>query len=305
MPLSSRLCEEVRARIDEARAGRYESPEMEAVRPLLERQRSASAIPGANQLLIELTETRQGHHAFVFSFAGRLAHEALGSVLAHRLTRARPMSTTATPTDYGIELLTGEPLPADEASWRSLLSQDRLLEDLLASLNTTELARRQFRDVARVAGLIFQAHPGERRPARQVQASSSMFYEVFTQFDPANLLLEQARRDMVEGQLEFERLRATLRAIEPMEIVIVRTAQLTPFAFPLWAESMRSVQATSEAWQDRVRRMALKLEASDVTDVVERATRRGAGRVERAPARPAVRTRSVARPMRSRFGRGR
>ncbi len=261
MSLSSRLCDEVRTLVDEARLGRFDHPEMRTIRPLLEWQRAASILPRKDQLLIELTPSREDHHAFVYSFAGRLVHEALGSLLAHRLTRPKAASITATTTDYGVELMSAHPLPDDEAAWRTLLSTQNLLDELLASLNTTELARRQFRDIARVAGLVVQAHPGERRSVRLIQASSSMFYEVFTQFDPQNLLLDQAKREMLEGQLEVERLRATLDGLARMEFTIIHTEQLTPFAFPLWAETMRSVHATSEAWQDRVRKMAVRLEA--------------------------------------------
>ncbi len=260
MALSSRLCEEVRARLDEARLGRFDVPEMTSVRPLLELQQAWSILPRRDQLLIEQTPTREGHHTFVFPFAGRLAHEALGSLLAHRLTRVKTMSVAATANDYGVELLAEHALPADESLWRRLLSPESLLDDLLESLNTTELARRQFRDIARVAGLVITSHPGERRPVRHLQASSNMFFDVFSQFDPDNLLLDQSRREMLEGQLEVERLRTTLESLVRMEMVIIQAERLTPFAFPLWAETMRSVHASSETWSDRVRKMAMKLE---------------------------------------------
>lgn len=260
MPLSSRLCEEVMARMDEARRGELADAEMEAVRALLALQERWSVIPGPDELLVEHCATAEGHHSFVYPFAGRLAHEGLGALLAHRYTRGTTATVTVTSTDYGIELLAHEPVPADEGLWRTLLSPRGLADDLNEALNTTQMARRQFRGIARVAGLIAHGYPGERQPARHLQASSDMFYEVFSEFDPANLLLDQARREMLEGQVEIRRLGETLEGLERRRLVFRDIEQLTPFAFPLWAETMRAVHASSEAWTTRVRRMAMRLE---------------------------------------------
>ncbi|MCW5765108.1 MAG: ligase-associated DNA damage response DEXH box helicase [Phycisphaeraceae bacterium] len=262
MPLSSHLSEQVVELFRQAGQGRYDSPELSAARPLIELQRAWSRLPAPGTLLIETTTSRQGHHAFVYPFAGRLVHEALAALLAHRLTRLRPVSVSAVCTDYGVELLGSEPPPRDEAIWRALLSTDGLLDDLLASLNSTQLARRQFREIARIAGLLVQGYPGQRSPARHLQASSEMFFDVFSQFDPDNLLLEQAQRELLEGQLEFRRLSETLVRIAAERIEIVATARLTPLAFPLWAEHIRSVHASGEPWNDRIRKMVVQLETS-------------------------------------------
>jgi ATP-dependent Lhr-like helicase len=56
---------------------------------------------------------------------------------------------------------------------------------VLASLNSSELARRRFREIARVAGLISTGYPGQPKSARQLQASSTLFYEVFGSTTPA------------------------------------------------------------------------------------------------------------------------
>ncbi len=260
MPLSTQLARAVRRRMAEAIAGRYDGPEMEAVRPLLELQQALSIIPAPDELLIETIETRDGHHAFLFPFAGRLAHEGLGAVLAQRVTRRRSSSVQAVVTDYGVELLSNEPMELTEDDWRSLLSTKNLIEDLLAALNSTELARRQFREVARIAGLTHQGFPGRLKPSRQLQASSDMFFDVFREFDPDNLLLTQASREVMNAQLEIRRLRAALEDSAGATIRLVRPGDLTPLAFPLWAESLRATTTSSETWEQRVRRMVTTLE---------------------------------------------
>lgn len=259
MPLSSQLAGAVRVELADARAGHFGSPELMAVRPILDLQARWSHIPAPGELLIEAAKSRDGHHVFVFPMAGRLVHEGLSTLVAYRMTREAPRTISAFATDYGFELLSPTPFALTEADWRRYLTTDNLLEDVLACVNETELARRQFRDIARVAGLIFSGYPGSRKSARQLQASSGILYDVFEQYDPDNMLLDQARREVLQQQLDLVRLEATLVAIAHQDVVLVETKRLTPLAFPVWADRMRT-QVTSETWRDRVARMVVELE---------------------------------------------
>ncbi|MDX2114005.1 MAG: ligase-associated DNA damage response DEXH box helicase [Planctomycetota bacterium] len=260
-PLSTQLAHAVRSKLSEPLA-ECRDPEMHAVAPLLDIQRRWSRIPGPAELLIEMTESRDGHHAFLYPFEGRLVHEGLGALLGHRLAARAPRSVHVSANDWGIELLSPELLPGEEEHWRTLLSAENLLDDLLACLNSTELTRRQFRDIARVAGLLLPNFPGagRQKTARQLQASSELFFDVFTEFDPGNRLLEQARREVLEQQLEVGRLREALGRVEGQTLALVRTERLTPLAFPLWAEQLRSQQISSESWSQRVQKMVVLLE---------------------------------------------
>jgi ATP-dependent Lhr-like helicase len=234
------------------------------VRPLLSLQAAWSAIPAPDELLIERCRSRDGHHLFVFPFEGRLVNEGLSSLLAHRLTSRGACSLHVTSNDYGFELLSGENIALDEEDWRGLLSNVRLLEDLLGCVNTTQLARRRFRDIARIAGLVFQGYPGQAKSARQLQASSELFFDVLSEFDPSNLLLDQARREVLERELEVRRLRGALERIAASRLRIIDTPRLTPLGFPIWAERIRSQHVSSERWTDRVRRMVVRLERDAV-----------------------------------------
>lgn len=258
MPLSSQLAGAVRRTLAAARRGEYATAELGAVRPLLELQARWSRIPAPGELLVERVKTRDGYHIFLFPLAGRLAHEGLAVLLAYRLTQDAPRSISAFVTDYGVELLCADPFP-DTLNWPRLLSPEHLLDDVLATLNTSELARRQFRDIARIAGLVFSGYPGSQKTARQLQVSSGLLYDVFRDYDPDNLLLAQARREVLEQQLDIARLRATLATLQAGEIVEVAAKRLTPLAFPIWAERFRT-QVSSEEWSHRVQRMVLQLE---------------------------------------------
>jgi len=260
-PLSTQLADAVRDRVEAARRGHYDAPEMARVRPLLDLQSTWSILPRADELLIERTRARDGHHAFLFPLEGRLVHEGLAALVAYRITKGRRTSVGVSANDWGFELVSRHPLPNDEASWRALLSIERLLEDLLECVNATELARRHFREVARIAGLIIQGFPGQKKSARQLQASSNLFFDVFGEFDPANLLLDQAKREVLDRELEVVRLRRALEQMAARRIVIVDTRRLTPLAFPVWADRIRSQHVTSERWSDRVQQMLAELEA--------------------------------------------
>jgi ATP-dependent Lhr-like helicase len=259
MPLSTELAASLRARLEEASRGVFRDPEMEAIRPILEVQARWSRIPRADELLIERVKTREGHHLFLFPFDGRLVHEGLAALFAYRISRLVPISFTMSMNDYGVELLSPEPAPLDAALAAGLLSPHGLVDDVPASLNAAEMARRQFREIARVAGLVFQGFPYAGKSARQLQASSGLFFDVFTRYDPGNLLVSQAHREVMERQLESSRLGQTLERLSAGRVVITEPKRTPPLAFPLLVDRTRN-SVTSESVGDRVQRMKVALE---------------------------------------------
>ena len=236
-------------------ASRRLLPEVKAVLPLLHTQSRWSRLPGSECLLIERVQSRDGHHAFLFPFAGRLVHEGLAALVAWRIAQQKPSTFTMAATDWGFELAGREPLFAHEQEWRRVLSPANLLEDLLACLNGTEMARRHFREIARVAGLV----AGGRRTNRQTQSSAALIFDVLTEHDSGNMLLSQTRREVLEQQFEFGRLREAVDAIAERDIQVVDTTRLSPLAFPIWAEQVQA-RLTTQGWLERITAMAHELE---------------------------------------------
>ena len=279
MPLSSTLADAVVAALAAAGAGRYESPEMRSAQPLLALQQRWSALPTPDSLLAEVLKSREGWHLFLYPFAGRQVHLGLASLLAWRAAQVAPRSFSIAVNDYGIELLC-----ATAIDWPALLPAllhqasdgPTLLAEVLASLNAGALAQRRFREIARVAGLIFQSHPGERRSSRQLQASSALFWEVFRNHDPANLLLRQAEQELLAQELELGRLQAALARMAGQRLVLHTLARPTPFAFPLMVERFRE-QLSSERVADRIARMLAQLERAAGGQAGEGAARVQAG----------------------------
>ena len=279
-PLSTRLANAVRQKLETARIGNYDDAEMQAIRPLLELQAEWSILPAPGQILVEHSTSRDGWHYFIFPFEGRLANEGLAALIAYRLTRREPRTLHLSANDYGIEVLSPTELVLRESDWRELLRTDDLTSDLLACLNVTQLARRQFRDIARIAGLIFSGYPGAPKLSRHLQASSELFFDVFREFDPGNLLMDQARREVLEQQLEVRRIREALQRAAAAKLCFVVTEQFSPLAFPLWAETLRSQHVSSEKWSDRVRRMSAALEKAAATRTIAVEPKRSPARRE-------------------------
>lgn len=238
-----------------AGAARGLLPEVKAVLPLLQTQSRWSQLPDGGGLLIERAQSRDGHHAFLFPFAGRLVHDGLATLVAWRIAQRQPGTFTMAATDWGFELSGREPFFTHEREWRQVLSPANLLEDLLACLNGTEMARRHFREIARVAGLV----AGGRQTNRQTQASAGLIFDVLSEHDAGNMLLSQARREVLEQHFEYGRLRAAVESIAARDIRVVDTPRLSPLAFPIWAEQVQS-RLTTQGWLERITAMARELE---------------------------------------------
>jgi ATP-dependent Lhr-like helicase len=259
LPLSGELAAAIRARLGEASRGAYRGAEMEALQPILEVQRKWSHIPLPDEFLIERVKTREGHHLFFFPFEGRLVHEGLAALFAWRISRITPITFSMSSNDYGFELLSPDEAPIDEAVNAGLLEASNLIDDIPASLNATEMARRQFREIARVAGLVFPGFPHSGKSARQLQASSGLFFDVFRKYDSGNMLLSQAHREVLERQLERTRLGHTLERLSKSRVVITNPPRTPPLAFPLLVDRTRE-RVSSEKLADRIRRMQRTLE---------------------------------------------
>ena len=258
MPLSSNLGMMLRRKFNEA----FDNPkdvELISLKPLFDKQNLLSHIPKADEFLIEQIETKDGFHLFVYPFEGRLVHEAMAAILSYRISRIMPITFSFAMNDYGFELLSDQPIPVDDSNVYDLFSTDNLFADIQRSVNSTEMARRKFRDIAVIGGLIFQGFPGEHKKARHLQSSASLLFNVFTEYDKENLLVRQAYNEVMEQQMEELRLRTMLERVQRSKIVLTFPKQLTPFCFPIKVDSIRE-NMSSEKLEDRIKKMQAQLE---------------------------------------------
>ena len=255
LPLSSQISHLLRERF-----GQAEEPEGDrdllGLAPVLERQKEDSIVPDPGQLLIEQFESKEGHHVCVYPFEGKYIHEALANLIAYRLSQETPLSMSFATNDYGFELLSDSEIPVHRLLDESIYDDTELSSDLMKSMNAAELTQRRFRDIAIVSGLLFTGMPGKQHKQRQIQASARLFYQVFEEHEPQNLLLRQAIAETYEQQMEEARLRLTLARIRQQERVLKTVSRPTPLAFPIIVDRLRE-RLSSEKLEDRIKKMQL------------------------------------------------
>jgi ATP-dependent helicase Lhr and Lhr-like helicase len=235
------------------------SRELKALKPIFDRQQKESIIPGKGEFLIETFKTREGFHAIFYPFEGRFVHEALASLFAYRISLLQPISFTLAFNDYGFELLSDQEFDMQQVLDNDLFTAEFLMDDLQKSLNATEMARRKFRDIAVIAGMVFTGYPNKLIKTKHLQSNSQLLFSVFRDYEPDNLLFLQSYRETFEHQLEEGRLRLALERIANQQTVWKACEKPTPFAFPIITDRLRE-KLSSEKIEDRIKRMLEQLE---------------------------------------------
>jgi ATP-dependent Lhr-like helicase len=253
LTLSAQMSELLRQELYAANT-ENQSPEHKALAHIFKRQRKESIVPNADEFLIETFRTREGFHAIFYPFEGRFVHEALASLLAYRISLLSPISFSLAYNDYGFELLSDQEIDMESVLDNNLFTTEHIHQDLQTSLNSTEMARRKFRDIAVIAGLVFTGYPGKIVKTKHLQGSSQLLFEVFREYEPDNLLFQQAYRETFEHQLEEGRLIQALERIQQQEIVWKQCQKPTPFSFPIITDRLRE-KLSSETLAERIKKM--------------------------------------------------
>jgi ATP-dependent helicase Lhr and Lhr-like helicase len=259
LPLSTHLSVAIRHMLDQwTNASGKKEPEMAFLKPLFEEQEKRSSLPNSSKFLIEKTQTKEGFHLFFYPFEGKFVHEGMAALIAHRLSKDRSYSFSIAMNDYGFELLSDQEVEIEKAIKEGLLSIEHLSEDIQQSVNMTEMARKRFRDIAGIAGLVFQGFPGKKVKTKHLQANSGLFFKVFEEYEHDNLLLREAYDEVFDFQLDYNRLFEALSRISNQDILIKYPENLTPFAFPIFAESFRE-RFSNESLEDRLNKIIAQL----------------------------------------------
>ena len=254
LAISDSLSHHLRYEIEQSRTNSTRNAELTCLQPILSAQKRISHLPSSNELLIECCKTREGQHLYVFPFEGRFVHEGLGFLWGYRFAHQHSATFTISVNDYGFEILAPKDYPFQSLFSKEFFSQESLYEDIKAGLNLSELTGRKFRGIAQVSGLVFKGYPSAKKTSSQLQVSSSLLYEVFTKYEPDNLLLKQAENEVLADQLEAHRLAKTLDRLSHLAIAWHNTKRPSPFAFPLLVERLNS-RMSNESLLDRIERM--------------------------------------------------
>jgi len=269
MPLSSQLSSKLRDKLDEVAdlfdhqaVEQHPDIEVRSLKPLFELQSRLSHLPRKTEFLIEKLSSRDGFHLFFYPFEGRLVHEGMASLFAYRISKLKRVNFSLAMNDYGFELLSDEDILLEQALEKDLFSTENLLDDIQQSLNATEMARRRFRDIAHIAGLVFTGFPGKGMKSRHLQASTSLLFDVFSEYESDNVLVRQAYQEALQFQLEEFRLREALQRLQKLKVVITQSEKPTPFAFPILVDGLSREKLITETLEERVAKMTLKYQKS-------------------------------------------
>ena len=257
LPMSSYLSVFLRQKLSESLDAKSSEKELQFLHPLLVSQQENSHIPSENEFLVERIKTREGHHLFMYPFEGRLIHEVMSALIAYRISRISPLSFSIAMNDYGFELFSKLEIPLTEENIHEILSKENLIRDVMASVNSTEMARRKFRDIAVISGMVIRTYPGQQKNNKNLQSSSGLIFNVLEDFDPENLLLKQAYSEVFFQQIHEARLVEAFKRIHESEIIIKNSNTFTPLSFPIKVDSLRQ-SLSSEDLKARILRMKME-----------------------------------------------
>jgi ATP-dependent Lhr-like helicase len=260
MSLSSKLSQQIQEIFKAYNQGIVRSEEVRQVLPILDLQQQLSLVPDAQTFLIESLQTREGFHLFFYPFEGRMVHELLSALLAYRIAQRLPVSFSMAMNDYGFELFSDVQLDIEELLEEDLFNLDHLEEDILHCINESELAKRKFREIASIAGLVFQGYPGKPTSFKHIQANSGLLFQVFEDYEPDNLLLKQARAEVLNQQMEQELLIEAVRKINKQSIQVRYPSQLTPFSFPILVDRLSRTSLSSESVEDKIAKILAQMD---------------------------------------------
>lgn len=263
MPLSSQLSEMIRKKLTDYIHQKINDPEIEFILPLLNKQAEISIVPADNQFLIESLFDKEGHHLFFFTFEGRYVNEGLAALISARISNVKKQSYSIAMNDYGFEILSADEIPINDALEEDLFRLENLMTDIQLGLNASEMAARKFRDIAHIAGMVFNGFPGKEKKAKHLQASSRLFFEVFREYEPNNLFFKQAYEEVRYHQLEEVRLRNVLERINQQEIVLTHINKPSPFCFPILVDRLRE-KISTEKLEEKINRLISGFEKDNV-----------------------------------------
>lgn len=254
LPLSSNLGRFLREKLSGALNPKSSEKELKFLHPLLINQEERSHIPREDEFLVELIKNREGYHLFMYPFEGRLVHEVMAALIAYRISKLAPISFSMAMNDYGFELFSDKEIPLNEENLHKILTRENLMTDVISSINSAEMARRKFRDIAVISGMVIQNYAGKQRSNKSLQSSAGLIFKVLEDYDPNHFLVRQAYTEVFNAQLQEQRLVEAFKRIEKSKIILKFANTFTPLSFPIKVDSLRQT-LSSEGLDARIQKL--------------------------------------------------
>ena len=209
--------------------------------PLLQKfldwQAHVSCVPKSDECLIEIIPVQGCDTVFMYPFCGRAANHALAMSLTHLISQQFKCMTAMTVNDYGLMIQCDKKIDLLSFNFHDFMNLESVKNLSLESFNHNEMVLQEFRQICLISGLIYRGLPGRLKSGRYTQSSVRILYDIFKEFDPNNLLLNQARETVFNTQLFPQQLQDRLAKISE-RLVIKQPSEISPFGYTLYNEQL-------------------------------------------------------------------
>ena len=224
----------------------------EQVAQWLRLQTWKSALPRADQMLIETFPRGSRYYMVCYPFEGRLAHQTLGMLLTRRLERMRMRPLGFVASEYALSIWGLRDM--GKVDMAALFDEDMLGDDLESWLAESYMMKRTFRNCAIIAGLIEKRQSGREKTGRQMTVSSDLIYDVLMEHEPDHILIRAAWDEAGAGLIDIRRLSDFLARLHGgagvrAHLLHQKLPQVSPLAVPVLLD-IGTVPIAGEAQDD-------------------------------------------------------
>jgi ATP-dependent Lhr-like helicase len=197
-------------------------------------QKSFSLIPTDKRLVVECFRDEKGYCYVFHTLIGRRANDAISRVFAYRIGKIKGCNVRITITDNGFMLRLPEKLSTDEI--KALFDLDNFREDLIKSLDKTELLRRRFRHVAVRSLMILRNYLGKEKSVYRQQISADNILKLLKKYFPDFPVLRETYREIVEDFMDIGSALDYLKKITngSIDVEVVELPTPSPFSLNIY-----------------------------------------------------------------------
>ncbi len=199
----------------------------------------AMPIPTDSPVLAERVVNGRNMLVLVHVVAGRAVNRSLAWVAGSRIAKGR--SVVANFDDHSFLLSLDSKVEVDASILREAFNPANWMEDLRATLSTTETLGTSFRRIAEIGQLLPRRTLRGDVSARTATWNGSLLYKTLLEHEPDHPLVREAVREVLQDQCDAPRAFELTAQIYASPLQIYDLPRPSPFALPLFAAFNREV----------------------------------------------------------------
>jgi len=187
-------------------------------------------IPTNKKIIIEHYSSEDDNKVIFHSLFGRRINDCLSRAMAYAIYRLQHKDVEIGINDNGF-YISGKKVQAVQAF--NLINSKDLRKILDLAINSSEILKRKFRHCAVRSLMILRSYKGKNKRVGRQQISSMLLINAVKRISEDFPILKEARREVLEDNMDINNLKLILEKIEKKEIEIkeIYTQIPSPFAF--------------------------------------------------------------------------